>query len=503
MDGKRRVARVHAEKNDFIFVDVSMLEGVPAAMITDVIVQMTASMHEVNAEIMEETNASEPPIKHVFAYSRSATSARFNAELAKPDARTLSPTQIATRWREKVGNLAGTEQLSFTAEQRFSSGAPIAFNLSGKVPAVLDEAAEALADKLATYDGVYEIRTPTTDGPEEIELRIKPEGIAAGLTLSDLGRQVREAFFGAESQRIQRGESELRVVVRFPQDERRSIGNLENMWVLLPDGTYTPFYSVAEFDITRGYGSINRIDGKRTVAVTAEIDPNAVSAFQIVMDVQTNYVPTLAAQFPSVTIELAQGARDEMLALDEIAIAFVFALIVIYGLMAIPLKSYLQPLIIMSVIPFGLIGAVIGHVIVQSTFDMVSMIGCIALSGVVVNDSLILVHYVNRKHRDQGASLLESILSAGKARLRPILLTSLTTFFGLVPILLEQSVQAAIVKNIAVSLGFGILFATVITLVFIPCLVRIVGDIRRVKNADVIVDEEFNVDARQPALSSS
>lgn len=473
-------------ENDFVFVNAAIMDGLGDDYMVEVTESIMAAMRATNDEIVAETGATENPIQHVSAYIANDTSARLTAELAKPESRTLRPTDIANRWRANVGNIAGTTELKFAAQQRFHSGAPLEFDLTGKNFGALDAAAEELAQKLAEYDGVYEIRTPIGTGPDEIKLEVKPDGKATGLTLSSLALQVREAFFGIEAQRIQRGETEYRVVVRYPESERTSIGNLENMWVRLPDGTSTLFHSVADYSIEPGYGTIRRINGKRTVSVSAEVDQANVDPFVVFQDLQEHYFPFLKTKFPSVDIQEAGSVQDQMLALEELGFAFLVALLSIYVLLAIPLRSYLQPLIIMSVIPFGFIGAVVGHVILNESFNIVSMIGCIALTGVVVNDSLILVHYFNRERRTENRSVLHAILHAGKARLRAIILTSLTTFFGLVPILLEQSLQAKIVANMAISLAFGILFATVITLVLVPLLLRIGADLARVKDADVV-----------------
>ena len=479
-------------ENDFVFVNTTIMDGLADDYIVEVTESIMAAMHETNDEIVAETGATDEPIQHVWAFVANDTSARLTAELAKPDSRTLRPSEIANRWRTKVGNIAGTTELQFSAQQRFHSGAPLAFDLTGKNFGDLDAAAEELAQKLGEYDGVYEIRTPIGTGPDEIKLEVNPDGKATGLTLSSLAMQVREAFFGIEAQRIQRGDSEYRVIVRYPEDERTSIGNLENMWVRLPDGTSTLFHSVADYSIEPGYGTIRRINGNRTVAVTAEVDRAKLDPFEVYQDLEENYFPTMKSQFPSLDIQEAGAVQDQMLALEELGVAFLVALLSIYVLLAIPLRSYLQPFIIMSVIPFGFIGAVVGHVILNVSFNMVSMIGCIALTGVVVNDSLIFVHYFNRERRTENRSVLHAILRAGKARLRAIILTSLTTFFGLVPILLEQSLQAKIVANMAISLAFGILFATVITLVLIPVLLRIGADFACVKNADVVLDDDIS-----------
>ncbi|MXZ43797.1 MAG: efflux RND transporter permease subunit [Gammaproteobacteria bacterium] len=478
-------------ENDFVFVNTTVMDGLGENYIVEVTESIMAAMQETNDEIVSETRANERPIQHVFAFVTSDTSARLTAELAKPESRTLRPSEIANRWRTKVGNIAGTTELQFSAQQRFHSGAPLEFDLTGKNFGDLDAAADDLAEKLAEYDGVYEIRTPIGTGPDEIKLEVKPDGKATGLTLSSLAIQVREAFFGIEAQRIQRGDSEYRVIVRYPETERTSIGNLENMWVRLPDGTSTRFHSVAGYSIEPGYGTIRRINGKRTVSVSAEADQTKIDPFVVYQDLTEQYFPRLKSRYPSVTVEEAGAVQDQMLALEELGLAFLVALLSIYVLLAIPLRSYLQPFIIMSVIPFGFIGAVIGHILLNVSFNMVSMIGCIALTGVVVNDSLILVHYFNRERRTENRSVLHAILRAGKARLRAIILTSLTTFFGLVPILLEQSLQAKIVANMAISLAFGILFATVITLVLVPVFLRIGADLGRVKDADVVREDDI------------
>lgn len=483
-------------ENDFVFVNTTIMEGLAEDYIVEITEAIMAAMHATNDEIVAETGAKEKPIQHVFAFIANDTTAQLTAELSKPESRTLRPSEIANRWRANVGNIAGTTELQFVAQQRFHSGAPLAFDLSGKNFTELDAAAEELAHRLADYDGVYEIRTPVGAGPDEIKLAVKADAKATGLTLSSLATQVREAFFGIEAQRIQRGNNEYRVIVRYPEAERTSIGNLENMWVRLPDGTSTVFHSVAEYSLEPGYSTIRRINGRRTASVTAEVDQSMIDPFVVFQDLQENYFPTMKNRFPSVDVEEAGSVQDQMLALEELGLAFLVALLSIYVLLAIPLRSYFQPLIIMSVIPFGFIGAVVGHIILNVSFNMVSMIGCIALTGVVVNDSLILVHYFNRERRIEHRSVLNAILRAGKARLRAIVLTSLTTFFGLVPILLEQSLQAKIVANMAISLAFGILFATLITLVLVPVFLRISADFARVIDADVVHDADLDGEIR-------
>ncbi len=265
-------------------------------------------------------------------------------------------------------------------------------------------------------------------------------------------------------------------MVRFPENERASVGNLESMWLRLPDGRELPFSAVAEFEMAPGYSHIDRLDGQRTISVTAKADVGVVEPARLVTQMQSEYIPQLLSSYPGVSVDLAGSSRDELLGVQAFIYSFIAACFGIYALMAIPLRSYMQPLIIMSVIPFGIVGAIVGHMVMGMAVSSLSLFGIIALSGVVVNDSLILVDYVN-KMVEQGKDAASASIEGGMARFRAILLTSLTTFFGLLPILSETSMQAQMVAPMAVSLAFGILFATVITLILVPCLYNILGDL--------------------------
>ena len=470
-----------SQSSDFIRGEVELVEGAPDQLMTDTINHIHGSLDELRDEFRAETGG-DPVIKNVFTYTRNDnTEARFNVELSKLGERSVEIHEVSRRWREKVGDLAHTNNLSISSFQRMGSGSDFDINMRGENTRVLEEAAQSFVDYLRDFDGLFNVQSSATSGPRELTLSVKPAGEAAGLTLSDLGRQVRYALYGAEVQRIQRGNSNLRVMVKYPKDERTSIGNLENMWVRLPSGSSAPFSSVAEFEETVGYNSIRRENGARTIRISSEAERARVNPQQVLLTAQSDFLDDLPNRFPGVTWEVSGTTYDEMIGLQALITAFAFALLTIYALMAVPLKSYMLPLLIMSVIPFGIIGAIFGHWLMRLItgetveFNMVSMIGCIALSGVVVNDSLILVHYIKRK-LNEGSDLESAIASSGKARFRAILLTSLTTFFGLLPILFEQSVQAKMIVNMAISIAFGILFATVITLILIPSLVRTLAD---------------------------
>ena len=463
---------------DFIMAQVEIQEGAPDELIVDIVGEMTNALHEVDDELKAEYGFEDDIVKNVFAYVQNGRSGRFQVELSKVETRAVEVDlkEIETRWRGKIGQIAGTTELRISTGNRMGGGPPVAFRLSGRSIAQVEAAAEDLAQHLKTYDGLFEVESSASDGPEEIRLAVRPEAEAMGVTLSDLARQVRQAFYGAEAQRIQRGDSDVRVMVRYPRSERKSIGNLENMWIRLPDGREMPFHSVATYELERGYNAINRIDGQRTVTVSANADLNVVEPGRVAGTVMSTYLPGLLARYPDVGFDVGTSLQEQQESVWEMIWGFMGALVGIYVLMAIPLKSYLQPLAIMTVIPFGLIGAVIGHWIIGIPVNAISLLGFFALAGVVVNDSLILVHFVNRRVAE-GISPMQAAVESGAARFRPILLTSLTTFFGLVPIVLERSMQAQIVIPMAVSLAFGIVFATAITLILIPCLYSIQANI--------------------------
>lgn len=472
--GMVRIVFFPEMEQDYVMGTLELQEGAPESLAVSVIQRMNGALREVNEEIKEEYGVTDDIVEHVFAWVTNGTTGRFQVELAKEN-RPVGPKDVELRWREKVGEVAGTRELRFSGGQHMGGGPPVALKLQGRNYEMTEAAAREVLQHLRGIPGLYEVEMSANSGPEEINLRIKPEAEALGITLTDLGRQVREAFYGAEAQRIQRGTQELRVMVRYPESQRRSVGNLENMWIRLADGRELPFSAVAEFDMQPGFSVIRRSEGKRTIAVTANADLSVVEPGRLVEELLRDFVPTVLANYPGVTVALDGSSLEESMGMQESLIAFVAAMFGIYVLMAIPLRSYVQPLIIMSVIPFGIVGAVVGHWILGIAVSSLSLIGIIALSGVVVNDSLILVDYVN-KRVEEGMSVARAAVAGGKARFRAILLTSLTTFFGLLPILSETSMQAQMVVPMAASLAFGILFATVITLILVPCLYSVLGD---------------------------
>jgi multidrug efflux pump subunit AcrB len=397
----------------------------------------------------------------------------------------MNSDDLIAEWRERVGEIPGVKELVFSGGQMIGGGPPLSFNLYGNDFDMLQAASAELENKLTEYSGVFDIRSTASAGGREIKLEIKPEAEALGLTMSSLGRQVRQAFYGEEAQRIQRGQNEIKVMVRYPQEDRRSVADLENMRIRTPSGDEVPFNSVAEVSFGEAFSSITRQNRKRTVTISADIDPEAIEPGPIIRELSEEYIPALIANYPGVSYELEGASREQSEFLMNLTIAAIAALFLIYALIAIPLHSYTQPLVIMSVIPFGLIGAVFGHLVMGKAISMFSLFGLVALAGVVVNDSLILIDFIN-KARQQGVPVHEAVIRSGKERFRPIILTSLTTAVGLMPIMLESSMQAQMLIPMAISLSFGIIFATVITLFLIPSLYLLQEDfgntVRSLKN---------------------
>ena len=326
---------------------------------------------------------------------------------------------------------------------------------------------------------MFDIRNGASSIQDEIVIDIKPSAEVLGISSASLGRQLRDAFYGAEAQRIQRGNDEVKVMVRYPPDERTAISDLQNMYIRSNDNAYVPLSSVANLSIEPGFSQLKRIDGERSITVTAQVDKTFTAPDKVTSTIMNTLIKdTFPNKYPSVIVQLSGESEESGVLMKSLAIGFVLALFGIYALLAIPLRSYLQPLIIMGVIPFGIIGAVVGHIVLNMSFSMMSFFGVIALSGVVVNDSLIMVDFINSAIA-RGENILKAVVDSGCLRFRAILLTSLTTFFGLLPMLLESSVQAQFVIPMAVSLGFGIIFATVITLILIPCLYIVLEDFKR------------------------
>jgi multidrug efflux pump subunit AcrB len=454
---------------DFIRMDLQMESGSAPEARNAALDRIEEALLELNDEYNQENPDLPPMISHIGSFSQGDIGAVAWVELPMVTGRPLQVSDIANQWRERVGEIPGVKELTFEDGDNFGGGAPLSFRLSGDNYAGLEAAAEELEQHLATYGGVFDIRNSSESGAQEIKLTIKPEAEALGLTMASLGRQVRQAFYGEEAQRIQRGKDELRVMVRYPEEDRRSISDLENMRIRTPGGDEVPFESVADVSFGQSYSTIRRLNRARTITVSADIDPEIAEPGKIAEEISDEYIPIMLSRHSGISYGLEGSSQEEKDLMRNLTVASVAALFLIYALIAIPLRSYGQPLVIMSVIPFGMVGAVIGHLVMGKALSMFSLFGFVALSGVVVNDSLIMVDFVN-KARAVGVPIKQAVIQSGTKRFRAIILTSFTTAAGLMPIMLESSVQAQFVIPMAISLSFGILFATFITLFLIPAL---------------------------------
>ncbi|WP_018624662.1 efflux RND transporter permease subunit [Kangiella aquimarina] len=462
--------------NDGVFVEIKMAEGATAEQAMSNVQIVWDKLNELHSEVEAEHGIG--VFQHAFMWTRENTGAYMWTELVKSENLPINQFDLIDRWRDKVGTLPAVEEISFGGGGGGPGGDGVGYRLVGTDIEELQIVTEKIRAKLAEYDGVYDISDNLSGGKEEIVVEVKPHGYNLGLSTQILSQQVRNAFYGSEAQRFLRDNEEVKVFVRYPLDDRRSIGNLEQMPIRTPSGEYVTFTDVANYDVQEGFSRISRIDGVRANRISADVSPQAaITSGEIHEDMMQNVIPDILAQHPTVKLEPGGPSEDQQKLTKELGIGGLIALILIYGLMAIPLKSYIKPVVVMSAIPFGIIGAMVGHLLLDINLSMFSFFGIIALSGVVVNDSLLMVDFIGRA-RAEGMSRIEAAINAGTRRFRAIILTSLTTFFGLLPITTETSLQAQLVIPMAVSLAFGIVFATVITLIWVPCLYVTLGSIK-------------------------
>lgn len=399
-------------------------------------------------------------------------------ELVGAGMRDFSARDFVRRWRDSVGEIPGVERLSFAFGIGPGTQADIGIELAHRDQDTLEEMAGRLAREIGTYAGTYNIDEGFQRGKPQFEVALKPTGRALGLDAENVAGQLRGAFFGAEAERQQRGRDELRIYVRLPEHQRNSLDTLENFILRTPDGGEIPLDQAATLTYSRSFTSIGREGGRRVIDVTADVDPAITSGTEITEDLRRTVIPQLKKDFPGMDWELSGGQEERAESLAALGRGMLLALFVMYALIAVAFRSYAQPLLVMLAIPFGLIGAVAGHALMGMSLSLVSVFGLVALAGVVVNDSLVLITAVNdARQRGHGAAWATVI--GGVRRFRAVLLTSLTTFFGLLPMMSETSMQARFLIPMAVSLGFGVLFVTVIALILIPAAYLALEDLKR------------------------
>ena len=472
---------------DVINALITFPEGTPIEKTMEGLKKIESSAIVLEGKLKEEypnqkifknilSTAGDQPLKNKntqgIAIVRGANSgthlAEMSVELSPGENRPISATEIANRWRDLTDPIPGVDELTFQTDL-FSAGDPINIQLSSSNLDELIGMSKDLQEQLKLYPGVFDIKDSFKYGKDEIKLKLKPKARYLGITMSEISIQVRQAFYGLEVQSFQRGRDEVKVFLRYPKDNRVSLKNLEMLNIRTIEGNEIPLNQLVDMNLERGFSIINRVDRRQSVNVTAKVDISKITANEILARLDKNDLPSLNKKYSSIQYSFQGEQREQNDSLDSLFKNFIFAMIIVYTLLAIPFKSYIQPLVIMGAIPFGLTGAVIGHIIMGQNLTILSLIGIVALAGVVVNDSLVLVDFINR-YRQEGNSIVEAVLEAGPRRFRPILLTSLTTFFGLFPLLMEKSLQAKFLIPMAISLAYGVLFATVITLIIVPTL---------------------------------
>lgn len=490
--GKIRFVFFPQVEADNIVAWLTMPQGTPSSVTAEAIAVIDSAARELADELEQEWG--QPMVRHMLASVggqplaegqskgfgnvgnfSGAHLGEVNVELRPAEDREVRSEDLVNRWRELTGPLPDTVELDFAAIA-YSTGSAIDIQLTGHDVDELRELSAELQARLRNYPGVYDLSDTFRAGKQEMRLRLSAEGEAAGLTLVDLARQVRQGFYGEEAQRVQRGRDEVRVMVRYPEDQRRSLGDVEAMRIRLADGRQLPFSAVAVAEPARGDATIERTDRRRSINITADVDtsvgdPNAILAELIAED-----MPVLLKGHDGVNWSLEGEQREQSDTVGGLLRGFLMSMVLIYALLAIPFRSYTQPAIVMVAIPFGIVGAIGGHLLLGMDVTIMSMFGVVALTGVLVNDSLVLVDFIN-KSRERGLPLMDAVRCAGPARFRPILLTSLTTVAGLLPLLVERSLQAQFLIPMAVSLAAGVLFATVVTLIMVPVCYLILHDL--------------------------
>ena len=481
-------------ETDRVVANLTMPIGVNEEETRRAVAQLTTAAHQVRFELTDEFGVT--PISHILAATGSQPSsaeivggvarargshlAEVALQLLPSEVREISTQEIAARWRTATGAIPGADLQFLTALG--GSGSSVEIRVSGNDLSTLRNFTADVSDQLWTYPGVREVFDSHREGKEELRLSIKPEGEALGLTLVDLGRQVRQAFYGEEVQRVQRGPEDIRIMLRYPAERRRSLEALEGFRIRTPNGDAVPFATVATVEPGRGYSSIVRIDGKLSILITAEVDPALTSSAAVQTALtESGFMDETAAKYPGVSYR-AEGLAMQQEAVDSLVPLFMLSMFAIFALLAIPLRSYTQPLVIMSVLPFAFVGAVWGHMIMLpldaiTSLSLSSVFGVVAAAGVVVNATLVLMHAVNRFRAD-GESLHDAVVRACCLRARPILITTATTFVGVLPLMLSRNAQAAAMIPMTVSLAYGVLFSALAALFIVPALWLVLDDLR-------------------------
>jgi multidrug efflux pump subunit AcrB len=361
------------------------------------------------------------------------------------------------------------ESLTFGSIGVGPGGKQIEFKLLAKAEQTeaLETATQEVKRELQTYAGVFDVADDNAPGKYEFQIRVKDDALATGVTANDLGETIRNTYYGAEVMRLQRGRHEVKLMVRYPQDERHSLADFQEIRVRTADGSERPITELAEIDVRRGFSEINRVNQLRAITITADLDESETSPDLVIEGLKQDYIPGLLARYPGLSVRWEGQREQSQESVGSLVTGFAVALLMMFVLLVLQFRSYIQPLLILAIIPFGMIGAVWGHALLGIPLTLFSMFGLVALAGVVVNDSIVLIDFINARVR-AGEPIREALAEAGQRRFRPVVLTSMTTIAGLLPLLTEKSFQAQLLIPMAASLAFGLMLATALVLLLIP-----------------------------------
>jgi multidrug efflux pump subunit AcrB len=477
--GRMGFAMFTTVESDFAIASATLPYGVPVEDTLVVADRLVAGARQV----LEESGHPEL-VEGIFADTAKSGSHTTEVRVFLADAeirdKIMGTEEFVQKWRAAVGDVPGVRFIRYASDSGGpGSGTALTIELRHSDIKTLESAAKELAEELSTYALVQDINDGVEEGKTQFDFTLKPEAISLGLSANDIGYQIRAAFEGTEVLRQQRGRNEVKVKVRLPKAERIRMHSFENFILHTPDGGEVMLADVVNTKVGHSYTTINRRDGMRTLTVKADVRPKS-KAGEVMAKLDAEYFPQLLSQFPGLDYSYEGHTAEQRESFQSMAVTIPLVLLGIYALLAIPFKSYSQPLIVMVSIPFGIIGAVLGHLLLGYEMTMMGIIGMLALSGVVVNDALVLIDFANSR-RAYHDNAHDAVVSAGIQRFRPILLTTLTTFGGLAPMMLETSRQAKFMIPMAISLGFGILFATLIALLLVPCLYMVIDDCSRLK----------------------
>jgi multidrug efflux pump subunit AcrB len=476
---------------DEVSASIEFPAGTPFAATEELVTEMRDAFDRVAERVT--TKSGDPLIKNIFTVAgttggRAAPGQPSSSgshlgyvlvELLNTEDRNLHFEDLNVMWKEELGPVSGSVALTFAGVETGPPGAPIDVGLRGRNHEDLVAVTNLLKNKLREYAGIYQVDDDYRLGKNELQLSLKPEARTLGLTVQDLAGQMYSGYFGQEAVRLQRNRDDIRVRVRYTEDERSRFAGLEGVRIRTPLGDEVPLFSVANLFYTKGPSTMVRADGQREISVKAQVDTKRANAGQILGDLTENFFPEIAAQYPEVSYTF-QGAQTESRdAFSGLVIGFPIALIGIFVIVTTIFRSYVQPFIILITVPFGIIGALFGHMLLGYQVTIMSVFGMVALSGVVVNDAIVLIERIN-VYIANGLPFFEAIRRGGERRFRAIFLTTASTCGGLTPLISERSMQAQFLIPMAISLASGVAFATLLTLVFIPCLLAILNDLRRI-----------------------